>query len=121
MYVNTGSAGSLVEVPGSANCIKDTPVTVVTLTPTASVEVLGVTYAGSGKAQVDIYYGTTSSEIRKHTFYTSASDPNIDHTFPAEVPLDSSQTIYVEVTNLEKVASPQSDFTGYATISYTPA
>ena len=117
LYVNT-SAGTITEAAGSANCAKDTPTTVVTHTPAANESILGVTYAGSGKAQVDIYYGTTSSEVRKHTFYTSASMPNIDFKFPGELALTTADTIYVSVTNLEKVASPTSDFTGYATISY---
>jgi len=121
LYVNTGVVGSVTENAGSVNAVKDTPATAVTFTPGANVEILGVTYAGSGKAQVDIYYGTTSSEVRKHTFYTSAASPNVDFKFPGEVALTSSDTIYVSVTNLEKVASPQSDFTAYATISYVIA
>lgn len=118
LYVNSGTPGTLAEDAGTINCVKDTPVTVVSHTPAAPEEIRGVTYGGSGKAQVDIYYGVTSSEVRKHTFYTSSANPNIQHTFPAEIALTSSDTIYVQVTNLEKVASPVSDFSGYATISY---
>ena len=118
LYVNTGSVGALTETAGSINLVKDTPATVVTHTPGANQEIMGVTYGGSGKAQVDIYYGVTSSEVRKHTFYTSAAMPNVDFKFPAELALTSSDTIYVSVTNLETAASPASDFTGYATISY---
>ena len=44
--------------------------------------------------------------------------PNIIYTFPAELALTTADTIYVSVTNLETKASPASDFTGYATISY---
>ena len=118
LYVNTGRVGSLTEATGSVNCVKDTPVTVVTHTPGADEEILGVTYGGSGKAQVDIYYGVTVSEVRKHTFYTSASNPNVDFEFSSELELTALDTIYISVTNLETVASPTSDFTGYATISY---
>jgi len=118
LYVNTGVVGTMAEAAGTANLVKDTPTTVVTHTPAANEEILGITYGGSGKAQVDVYYGTTSSEVRKHTFYTSASNPNIIYTFPAELALTTADTIYVQVTNLELKASPASDFDGYATISY---
>ena len=118
LYVNTGVVGSIAETAGTTNLVKDTPTTVVTHTPAANEEILGITYGGSGKAQVDIYYGTTSSEVRKHTFYTSASNPNIIYTFPAELALTTADTIYVSVTNLETKASPASDFDGYATITY---
>ena len=99
---------------GSINLVKATPATVVTLAGAAIVR--KIVASGSGLMKVEVKYGTTAAEVVVATFFNSTANPNVEYEYPAGLTVAGGETILISCTNLEKNASPGSDFTGYATI-----
>jgi hypothetical protein len=103
----------------NANLVKDTVTTVNSYTPSATTDkIKRVSVSGSGLMKVELFWGTTSSEVLKDVKFNSSANPNVEFALEDYLILASTETILVKCTNLENRASPGSDFTGYCTFYY---
>ncbi len=113
----SGAADS-VYIPGAGvNLVKGTPATVVTHTPTSATEFIkAFQVSGAGLCKWTVKFGTTSSEATIMTFITTPSNPTYYFDVPDSLKVTTAQTVLIVGENIEKAASPGSDFTGYATL-----
>lgn len=101
---------------GSSNLVKDTEATVVTRAAAADEGYSGVMVSGAGYCEWKVYFGTTSSEAVILSFWTTPSNPTQFVDLPDYLEVSSGETIYISGTNREKKGSPNSDFTGHASL-----
>ena len=114
----TGAGASNDFIYGSANLVKDTLTTVVSLTPGVDTDyVKSILVSGAGLCEWQVLYGTTSSEAVIASFWTTPASPTYHYDIPDSLNVTTAQTIIVKAYNREKAASAASDFTGHATIS----
>jgi hypothetical protein len=114
--VNIVGAGDSVYIPGNANCIKDTPTTIVTHSPSSDERFKSIVVSGAGLCQWTVKFGTTGSEATILEFWTTPSNPTQTMDIPDSLLVSSGETLLVQATNREKAATPTSDFTGFATL-----
>jgi hypothetical protein len=104
-------------VYGTVNLVKDTIGTVVTRTPpTVSEYYSGIQMSGAGQCEWEVKFGTTGSEATIMKFWTTPSHPTEYFDLPDYLTVATTQTLLVRATNREKSASPNSDFSGFATL-----
>jgi len=117
LYVNTSGAPDDTITYGTANLVKSTATSVVSKAGVATVA--GISASGSGLMKVEVKYGTTGSEAVIAVLFNSTANPNIVFDFPNGLSVASGETILLSCTNLERAASPASDFSGYGSIIVT--
>lgn len=104
---------------GSANCVKDTITTIVTVSPGSDTDFVGFMVAAPGRCEWDVEFGTTGSEAVIFKVWTTPASTTLWVPFPEMVQVSSGETIRIRATNRERRASPGSDFTGAATLINT--
>ncbi len=114
--VSVSGASNSAYHPNSVNLVKDTVATVVTRSPAATESYMAVMVSGSGLCEWALQFGTTGSEADILHFWTTPAHPTEYVDLPDALNVSSTQTIRVRGTNREKSASPNSDFTGYASL-----
>lgn len=117
LYVNTGGAPDDSLTHNTANLVKDTATTVVSEDGASTVA--KVMASGSGLMKVEVKYGSTGSESTIAVLINSTANPNVELDFPNGLQVASGETLLLSCTNLEKSASPASDFSGYGSIVTT--
>lgn len=120
LLVSTDAAtGQVLVDHASVNLVKDTPTTVNSYSPAAATDrIVRVSVSGSGRFKAELFWGTTSSEVLSDVKFGTSSMPNVEFDLEKDLELASTETIYVRMTNLEKAASPTSDFDGFVSIYY---
>lgn len=73
-------------------------------TPGANLRVKKVQGSASGQQKIEVLWGVTSSEVKKHTFFTSKGSLNWEFSFPDGVALTPSDTIIITRTNFDNQA-----------------
>jgi hypothetical protein len=117
LYVNTSGAPDDSVTYGTQNLVKATATTLVSKAGEAIVS--KILASGSGLMKVEVKYGTTGSEAVIAVLINSTANPNVKLEFPNGLVVATGETLLLSCTNLEKTASPASDFSGYGSIITT--
>jgi len=103
----------------SVNAVKDTITTIVTVSPGAATDFVGVMLSAPGLCEWDVEFGVTASEAVIFTVWTTPASPTLWIPFPEMLEVVSGETIRVRATNRENAASPASDMSASATLINT--
>lgn len=117
LYVLTDGSPDDAVTYGTASLVKDTAATIVTKAGAANVA--KVMASGSGLFKCEVKYGTTGSEAVIAVLINSTANPNVELEFPNGLQVAAGESMLLSCTNLEKKASPGSDFSGYGSIINT--